>query len=247
MPPVVAFSGLACGMLLVAFGVTVWDAYRQSPELHHAVQVVGWLAGAALSAGALLAWRHDVTLAAPVQRLLLMAAIASPQRALHRHASPWQGALRIVPALLLAGAGLFLNVRPVSAEAGGVSFGPSGFAALAVIACGGMGTRALAEALSGIISATPPTGWTASGAYAALTLLVSGLALTYLWRRGTVWGETTSVAVLAGAWLAWSAAVIGRRLPSRPRNGLLVAAALLLLCAVVGDPTTNDLWVGADL
>jgi hypothetical protein len=235
-------------MLLAAFGVTVWDAYRESSEFHRAAQIVGWLAGATLAMGAILAWRSGVTFAAPVLRLLLMAAVASPQVAPRRHASAWHGVARLLPALLLAIAGLSLNFRPAGREAGGDSLTTSGLAALAAIACGGMGARALGAALGRIISASPSAeGWTVRAAYAMLTLLVSALGLAYLWRRGTLWGETTAVAVLAGAWLAWSAAILGRRLPSGPRNGVIVAAALLLVCAVAGDPTAMDRWVGADL
>ena len=248
MPLVVAFSGLACGMLLVAFGAAIWDACRESSKLHHAAQAIDWLAGAMLAAGAVASWRDGITLAAPALRLLLMAAIASPRVAPRRHASAWHGVARLLPALLLAVAGLSLNFRPDSGEAGGVGLTTSGLAALAAVACGGMGARALGEAVGGIISASSPTeGWTVGAAYAMLTLLVSVLGMAYLWRRGTIWGETTSTAMVAGTWLAWSGAVLGRRLPSGPRNGVIVAAALLLVCAMVGDPTAMDLWVGADL
>ena len=235
MSPAAILGGLACGMLLAAVSVTLWDGYRQVPGLSLALQLIGRLAGAALLIGALLAWRDEASLASQTLRLMLTAALAVPQDVDRGHSSPWGRATRILPALVLTLPGVFTTSGLVGVTTGGISFAPATWAMLAAVACGGLGARAMGEALSKIIASTPRAGRTADAVYALLTLLVSGRALTNLLQRGTVWGGTSTEHGSVGAWLAWSAAHLGPRSRPRLRSGLIVVAALLLLWALIGQ------------
>ncbi len=226
MPAVVVFTGLACGTLLAAVGLALWDGFRQVPGLSHAVRAIGWLAGALLLIGALFAWQGDHSVSAPAMRLILIAALAVPP-GIHRHRPPLRSnAMLILPALILAEAGLFWVSRPVASEAVSPPVLP---VELAVVVCGGLGARALGEALSKIVAQTPHGEWLPTVTYVLLTLLVGGTALANLWQRGTVWGGNTSEGGLAGAWLAWSAAWLSPRQRSWLRAGLIVVAASLLI------------------
>ena len=132
----------------------------------------------------------------------------------------------ILPALILSGAGFFWVSMPVASEAARPPVMP---VELAVVVCGGLGARALGEALSKIVAQTPHGERLPTVTYVLLTLLVGGTALANLWQRGTVWGENTSEGGLAGAWLAWSAAWLSPRQRSWLRAGLIVVAASLLI------------------
>jgi len=229
----VILTGLACGTLLAAVGLALWDGFRQVPGLSYAVQVIGWLAGALLLIGALLAWQGDQSLSTPALRLILMAALAAPPgMGVHRRRpSPWSNEMLILPALILAGAGLFWPLEPVG---NGVSRPPVAPMELAVLVCGGLGARVLGEALSEMAAQTRHSERLTAATYALLTLLVGGAALVNLWQRGSVWGGSASEGGLAGVWLAWSAARLGPRQRSRPRVVLTVVAALLLIVLAAG-------------
>lgn len=237
MPVIMIFTGLACGTLLAAVGLTLWDSFRRVPGLSRAVRAIGWLAGAFLLIGALLAWPRDRSFSAPAPRLILMAALAAPPGTHRRRNAPWSNVMLILPALVLAGGGLLWSPRPVETEVGRL---PVALMELALLICGGLGARALGKALSEITTSTSHVKWPALGqvegpaaAYVLLTLLVGGTALVNLWQRGTVWGGTAGEGGLAGSWLAWGAAWLGPRQHPRLRTVLIVVAALLLITTVL--------------
>jgi len=237
--------------LLAAAGLALWDGFRQVPGLSRAVDVNAWLAGALLLLGALLAWQGDRSLSTLVPspstplgvdsvegrapHLILMAALAAPPppRAHRRRYAPWGDTLRILPALALAGAGLFWNPEFIEMGAGNSS---PALVGLGVVVCAGLGARALGEALSEIAGSTPHLERSFVAAYALLTLLVGGTVLVNLWQRGAVWDGTAGQSGLAGAWLAWSAAWLGPRQPPRLRAGLIATGALLLTALAAGYP-----------
>lgn len=247
MSAVAIFTGLACGTLLAAVGLALWNGFRQVPGLFHAVRALGWLAGALLLIGVLLAWRGDPSHSPFVLRLILMAALAAPPGIPRRRQSSWGSAVRLLPVLILAAAGLFWTSEPADAEVSSALVGP---VAWAVAICGGFGARALGEALSDIIAPPSPPKpalskveglggaegaleWPSVAAYVLLTLLVGITALVNLWQRGSLWGGSASQSGLAGAWLVWIAARPGPRQRSRLRAGLIVVAASLLIVIAV--------------
>ena len=224
----VILIGLACGALLVAAGLTLWNGLRQTPGLSRAAWVLGWVAAALLLIGALLVWQgeHDV----PALRLILMAALAAPPGIHRRRPSHWSNVMFILPALALAGAGFFWLSRPVAGETVSLPVRPVG---IAIVVCGGLGARALGAALSVIATPPhPPELGAFAVTYALLTLLMCGTALVNLWQRGTMWGGSASEAGLAAVWLAWGAAWLGPRQRPRLRAGLIVVAASLLIVLV---------------
>ncbi len=227
----VIFTGLASGMLLAAVGLALWDGFRQVPGLSHAVRAICWLAGALLLIGTLLAWQGDHSLSAPALHLILMAALAAPPGTHCRRHSPWSNVVLILPSLILAGAGLLWTSEPIGTGTGNL---PVALVELAAILCGGLGARALGEALNEIVTSTPHVEWPSAATYALLTLLVGGTALVNLWQRGSAWGGTADEDRLAGAWLAWSAAWLGPRQPPRLRAALTAIAASLLIVLAVG-------------
>lgn len=212
------FAGLACGALLAAIGLAVWEGSRQTSDLVRAVRVVNWLVGALLLAGALLAWRGDHALSAPASRLLLMATLAAPMGTRRHYSKPWGNVARALPALVLTGSALFGPLGPASAESGAL-------VSLMLVVCGGLGARAMGEALS----LSTDAEWPFTATYALLTLLVGGVSLVNLWQRGTVWGGSPGEGGLVGVWLAWSAAWLGRCWHPRLRAVLIVVAALSLI------------------
>jgi hypothetical protein len=258
VPAIVVCTGLACGMLLAAVGLGLWDGFRQIAGLSHAVRVVGWLAGGFLLIGAVLAWYGDHSLSAPTLRLTLMAALAAPPEIHRRPRSSWNSAMLILPSLVLAGASLFWASPwapgPTVAEASSPTFtlvesGPphlwAGIRFWGVIVCGGLGARALGKALSKIIASTRHVEGPALSkvegpfvaTYALLTLLVGSTALVNLCQRGTMWAGTPGAigeGGPAGAWLAWSAAWLGPRQFPRLQAVLTTVAASLLIVLAAG-------------
>jgi len=245
VPALVIFTGLACGTLLTAAGLALWDGFRQVPGLSRAIQVIRWLAGATLLVGAVLAWQRGPSLFAlalsgvegPILRLMLMAALAALPGIHRRRASPWGGLMLILPALVLAAAGLVCSPAPVETRAGRLPV------ELALVLSAGLGARALGQALSEIVAPpSPPSpliggtegGLSPAATYALLTLLMTATALVNLWQRGTLWGGSSGESELAGAWLAWSAVWLGPRQRPRLRAALTVVAALLLIVLVAG-------------
>jgi hypothetical protein len=238
VPTSVIFTGLACGTLLAATGLALWDDIRQAPGISHAVPVIRWVAGALLVVGALLAWQGDRSLSTPAPRLMLMAALAAPPAVHHLRLSRWSNAWLILPALVLAGAGLFWT--SASTEAGGGSF-PFVLVEIAVIICGGLGARALAIALSESATSSPHVEWPSAAAHALLTVIVGGTVLVNLWQRGSVWDGTAGESGLAGAWLAWTAVWVGPRWPHWFRAALTAMAAALLIVLAAGHPVLHTL------
>jgi hypothetical protein len=210
-------TGLASGALLTAAALALWDGLRQMPGIGRAVRIVSWLAGTLLLLGALLAWLD--TRAFP--GLLLMAALAAPQ-GLRR--SSWSNGLPFLPPLALAGIALFWVP---AAEGGAV------FVALAAAICGGLGARALGEALR-VLAGQTPAGWPGLATYALLTLLAAGLALANLVQRGTLWSGSITESGLAAAWLAWSTAWFTPRERARLRASVIVVAAVVLVIVAAG-------------
>ena len=166
----VILIGLACGALLAAVGLTLWDGLRQTPRLSQAAWVISWLAAALLLIGALLVWQGDHGVPAlalsgvegPALRLILIAALATPPGLHRRRPSHWSNVMFILPALTLAGAGFFWLSRPVAGEAVSLPVRP---VEIAVVVCGGLGARALGAALSviAILSSTLELGETGEG------------------------------------------------------------------------------------
>lgn len=235
MQSVVSCTGLACGVLLAAVGLTLWGSHRQVTGLSRAVQVVGWLASALLGLGAWFAWRGNAAFATPALRLTILAAVAAAaQRAQRRPGSFWSRTLPILPALILATVGLLWTLRSAGTGAGGA---PVTLAELAVLICAGFGAQTLGEALGEIADQALRIEQPALGnaqessavAYTLLTLAVTGTALANLWQRGVVWRGTASEEGLAGAWLAWSAAWVSPRQRRWLRSGLVILAASLLI------------------
>lgn len=245
------FPALACGVLLAAAGLALWDGFRHMPGLARAVDANAWLAGALLLTGALLAWQGTHSPSGlvpsgvegpalsgpegPAPHLMLLAALAAlPLPGIHRRRSaPWNGAIRVLPALALAGMGLFWTPEPAVAGAGNPSLA---LVQLGLVVCAGLGARALGQALSEMADPTPHIEGPFAAAYALLTLLASGTALVNLGQRGSVWDGTAGQIGLVGAWLAWSAAWWGPRKPPRLRAGLIAAVSLLLIALAAGYP-----------
>jgi hypothetical protein len=234
---------LACGVLLAAAGLALWDGLRHLPGLPRAVLVNRWLAGTLLSIGALLAWQRSHSPSAPalglsrgavegpVPHLILMAALAAPPGTHLRRSTAWGDAARVLPALALAGVGLFWS--PDSLGAGPGSPWHT-LVQLGSVICAGFGARALGEALAEIGDSIPRTEWPSAVTHVLLTLLAGGTGLVSLWQRGSVWDGTAGQSGLAAAWLAWSAARLGPRQPPWLPAGLTVAAALLLIVLAAG-------------
>jgi hypothetical protein len=233
VPGPVIFTELACGMLLAGTGLALWDGLRQVPGVSHAVQVIRWVAGVLLAVGALLAWQGDRSLSAPAPRLVLMAALAAPPAFHRRSFVRWSSVWLILPALVLAGAGLFWTSASIEAGAGS---SPVALVEMVVIICGGLGARALAVTLSESATSAPGVEWPSAAAYALLTVIVGGMALVSLWQRGSVWDGTAGESGLAGAWLAWTAARVGPRQPRWLQAVLTAVAAVLLAVLAARHP-----------
>jgi len=233
----VVVTGLACGGLLTATGLVFWDSFQKRPGLSQALQAIRWLAGVLLLIGAVLAWRAGDTLFPPTMRLALMAALVTLPEIRRRPPSSWGNLSFVLIALILAGASLSWTSLQVPGAAGVESPTdslPIASLRLAMAICGGLGTRALGEILSGIDSAPPTVEWPSIATHMLLTLLAAGMALTNVWRRGTIWIGATGAGGLTGAWLAWGAVRFGPRKPPWLRATLVTAAALLLILLAAG-------------
>ena len=144
MPALVILVGAGNGALLAAIGLGLWGHRRRPLELARAVVAVRWLAGALLLIGAVLAWMAGSGTAAPVPQLILMAALAAPPDIRRRHLNR-RSTMLILPALILAGIGLFYVTSSAAATAR-TTLKPM---ALGITICGGLGARALGQALYG--------------------------------------------------------------------------------------------------
>jgi hypothetical protein len=155
----VILVGVANGTLLAAIGLGLWGHKRHPRELARAVGAVRWLAGALLAIGTVLARVREPGPAVPAPELILMAALAAPPGfRFHRRPLDWRDTTLILPALILAGAGLF-QVASSASIAAQAALEPT---ALAITICGGLGARALGQALywtiapaSGVTSPAP--------------------------------------------------------------------------------------------
>jgi hypothetical protein len=233
MPLSVPLTGLASGILLAAVGLTFRDARRQLPRLSPGLSLLGWLAGAALLLAAVVTVSQARGPLAPPLRLAVMAAIAAPPDAHSSQPARWRGVLRSLPALALSLLSLTLLLAPFRPSLGRAydlsDDAVAGVSVLLLTVCGGLGARSAGEALVGFREPELVGRWATDLAFAALTALVGGSVLASLLHRGVILAQSGSQAGLAGAWLAWAAAVWGpRRLP-RLRAALEVIAALLLL------------------
>ena len=231
-------AGLACGALLTTAGFALWHALRPLRGLAQAVQGLGWLAGALSLSSALSAWLNAGDFAPCVPHLLLMAALAAPADPYHP-VIPWNGFLRLLPPLALAWAGLLCAATPVGTGASGplVSGGPPALGLeLAVVVCGGLGARALGQAFGEAVTSAPGLTWSSAAAYAWLTVLLGGVALVSLVRRGSVWDGTSAEVALASVWLVWSAVWLSLRRPSRLRAALTCVAAAFLIALAARWP-----------
>jgi len=245
VPGTAILAGLACGALLTTAGFALWHALRPLPGLSQAVRALGWLAGALLLSGALSARLGGGGLPPCVPHLLLMAALATPldPRFLpgpRRSAAPWNDFLCLLPPLALAWAGLLCTATLVGGEVSGPPVGGGPPVAqgleLAIVACGGLGARALGQACGEIVTSTPGVAWPSAAAYAWLTVLMGGVALASLAQRGSVWDGTPAETGLAGVWLAWSAAWLSPRQPARLRTALTAVAAAFLIALAARWP-----------
>ncbi|MCP4542096.1 MAG: hypothetical protein GY832_33640 [Chloroflexi bacterium] len=231
MTTALIFTGMSCGALLVAIGLTLWGSPRQVPRLSHAVRAICWLAGIFLLIGALSAWPLT-----PISYPILITALAVFPGIQRRHHSHWSDLLLILPPLILAGISLFWGVTSAEIKMETDSFSIS-VAELTAIVCGGFGVRALGQSLRKItapLSHSEKFVTPAAVTYALLTLLTSSTTLTNLWQQGTMWKGTVYEGRLAGAWLAWSATWFGPRRPLWLRAILTIIATSLLIILAVG-------------
>jgi hypothetical protein len=231
VPAIIAFTGLACGTLLAAAGLALWDNLQQASGLSKAVRGVRWMAGGLLLTGAVLAWQGDQGISTPTLRLTLMAIWAAPPAIHRRPYPPWGNALSILPALALAWAGLFLTPSLTENGASGLV---ATLVGLAVVTCSGLGARALAQGLGQLTTSIPRLRRPSVTAHVLLTLLAASTGIVNLWQRGAMWGGNAGERGLAGAWLAWSAARLSPRQPPWLPTALTAVATLLLVVVAVG-------------
>ncbi|MEE8392058.1 MAG: hypothetical protein V3S14_14860 [Anaerolineae bacterium] len=231
MPAPLILTGMACGALLTVIGLTLWGASRQVPRLSHAVRAIRWLAGVLLLIGTLFAFQST-----PIAYPILMAALAAPPGSRRRRPPHRSDVLLILPSLILAGASLFWGSTSIGIKVETSSFSIS-LTELAIVICGGLGTRALGQSLSDVAappSHTKESTLPAAATCALLTLLMGSTALVNLWQRGAMWEGSVYEGRLAGAWLAWSATWLSPRRPQWLRAVLTTVAALLLIILAAG-------------
>jgi hypothetical protein len=142
MSALVVLVGIGNGALLAAIGLVLWGHRRRPLELTRAMVAVRWLAAALLLIGAVLAWMGESGATTPIPQLILMAALAALPD-IHRHPANWRSTMLILPAFVLAGIGL-LYVTSSASTAVQTTIKP---VALGITICGGLGTRALGQAL----------------------------------------------------------------------------------------------------
>ena len=229
MPTTLIFIGMACGALLAAIGLTLWGSPRQVPRLSYAVNAIRLLAGVFLLIGALFAWPLT-----SISYPIVIAALAALPGIPRQHHSHWSDILLILPILILAGVGLFWGMTSagIEMETNGLSIT---VAELAIIACSGLGIRALGQGWKKVIASLPQTDeftLFAAATYGLLTILTSSTALTNLWQQGAVWQGSIYESRLTGAWLTWSAVWLSPRSPRWLRATLMSVALLLLIILI---------------
>ena len=242
MSAVVPLTGLACGALLAAAGLALWGENRQDAStldrIRATVRTIRWVAGGLLIVGALLAWEGKSSLPRAAPHLILMAALAAPPEIHHHRLSRWARVLPILPALVLAGAGLIWALGTPDASAGSGPITPS---QVALTICGGLAARALGLAAEtfgiaegDVAGSAPHLEWPSTAAYGLLTLIVGGTLLANLWQRGWAWDGTAGERSMAGVWLAWTAAWTTPHRSLRLRAAFIILAALLLIVLAAG-------------
>jgi len=210
-------------MLLAAAILALRNEFRKIEGLSRASRAVRWVASVFLLIAVPFLWSAGRDRSTLVVHLTLMAAIAAPSTDRQGDQYHWHHTVSVLPALVLAGGGLFTinqNVQPASPVLTPTT--------LAITICGGLAARVLGEALGTFVNTVVPLSRTLDALYLLLTLLVGGSALVNLWQRGAVWEEMAAEKGLAGTWLAWTAAWLSPREERRLRSGLAAAAALLL-------------------
>jgi hypothetical protein len=247
--PVTPIIGLSVGMLLTAFGLTLWNGFRQTTGLDRAAQVISWIAGGLLLIAFPLLWSEAHGHYTRALHLVLMAAVAAPSIN-RRHHFPSSGAIRMLPALVLSGIGLtlvaenfqgthytdlltlpaWISQEGLFAQPPTVSLAePSMLLNMAFMFCDGLVARVLGEALGTLVHPVATPSRLFDALYMLLTLLVGTTTLTNLWQRGMVWEGSPAESGLLGAWLAWSAAWLSPREHPRLRAALIATATLLLV------------------
>jgi len=247
--PVTPIIGLSVGMLLTAFGLALWNGFRQIAGLDRAAQVISWIAGGLLLIAFPLLWSEAHGHYTNALHLILMAAVAAPSINRRRH-FPWSDAIRMLPALVLSGIGLTLvaeNFRGAHytdllalpawviqegllAQPLTISLAePSIPLGMAFMLCDGLVARVLGEALGTLAHPAATPSRLFDILYVLLTLLVGAITLATLRQHGVVWDGGPAESGLLGAWLAWSAAWLSPRERPRLRAALIVTATLLLV------------------
>lgn len=237
----VILSGLACGMLLVALGMTIWGARIPRFQLSRVRTIIRWVAGSALLIAALASGRGDVRLAA----LSVMAALAVLPLT-RRPRSVWQAAI----AILLTGLCLAWAIGAPADCA--LTSSPILLASIA--AAGGLGAQAFDrpekrekeqssehddEHDGETDRPNDAPAWMAQAAFAILTVTVGGVALVDLWRWGIAWYRPAHTSGLVGTWLVWAGAWEGawegvwREAWIAPRHPWQLRAALRVLALVL--------------
>lgn len=250
----IVVTGLACGLLVGAVGLSLRSRSRPESRLRHAIQAI---AGAAttlfFAASAVVIWQHHREAASTGQdlvagligalqtapmRLVLMAAAGATPAPSRLRREPEGYAIALCPSVVAAGAALLAWSDPALAD---ISVAPSQapllelLYSLALMASYSVGARALADGLADLVSAKPVlrTVPTARAGYMLLTILVGGTALVTLALRGLPWGAAVGEVPPVAAWLAWSAAWLGLPRHRLVRSTLNVAGSGLLFLAAV--------------
>jgi hypothetical protein len=213
--------GLSFGALLTASGLALWGRFRQVEGLAPATWVIKWMTTGLLLAAILFSWIEK--LPAVILQLTLMAAIVVPPIGRRQHLS-WHDAMTVLPALILAGIGLFLVAGPAQTGRDAITF-----TSLAPAIYGGLAARTLGEALGALASPAASIDRMFDALYLLLTLAAGANALTTLWQHGVAWIGDPTESGLLGAWLAWSAAWSSPRKHPRLRAALIAVATLLLI------------------
>jgi hypothetical protein len=227
MSSAVAFTGLACGMLLAAAGMAVWSFARHISSFSKIVSTIRLVAGAGLLWGALSAWHSGYWSPFSIRLLLMAALVSLPYPSRLSPYPPGYVFSLLLPASL-AGLGLYLTLRSglvVPAR----QYIP--FREVVAAVGGGIG----AWALNGLIAHLPELkseespGQEAplSAAYAMLTISLGSLSIVNLLQHGKIWAGGEAEKRLAGAWMIWTA---GRLVSSRRSwlHWILIAIACIV-------------------
>ena len=213
--------GLSFGTLLTASGLAFWGRFRRVEGLALATRAVKWMATGLLLAAVPFLWIGSHP--ALILHLALAAAIAAPSVDRHQHPQ-WYDAMTVLPALFLAGLGLFLAAGPAQARMSAITL-----VDLAPAIYGGLAARTLGEALGVLANPAAVMSRLFDALYLFLMLAAGATTLATLWERGIAWEGNSADSGLLGVWLAWSAAWLSPREHPRLRAALIATATLLLV------------------